>query len=169
MTTSHHITNWIKTTIDTSSKEWLFLTFRADGYVINRNNHHHSVWNTGAVPTIERVKMALGWTITECRRKHGRKMRFAAFVGGEPSIDIFPHIHAFLELPTHTSPDTMTEYLDLIWSKKLAKLLKQPINSSVTSEIKTKGKAAIKYSARYEGQTFSMGDEKLIGNNSFFI
>ena len=63
----------------------------------------------------------------------------------------------------------MTEYLDLIWSKKLAKLLKQPINSSVTSEIKTKGKAAIKYSARYEGQTFSMGDEKLIGNNSFFI
>ena len=169
MTTSHHITNWITTTIDASPNQWLFLTFRCDGYITNRNNHHHSVWNTGAVPTIERVKMALSWTITECRRKHDRKMRFAAFVGGEPSIGIFPHIHAFLELPRHTTPDTMTEYLDLIWSKKLVKLLKQPISSSVTSQILNNGKAAIKYAERYEGLTFSMGDEKLISNKSFFI
>ena len=169
MTTSHHITNWITTTIDTSSNEWLFLTFRADGYVINRNNHHHSAWNTGAVPTIERVKMGLSWTITECRRKHDRKMRFAAFVGGEPSIGVFPHIHAFLELPTHTTPDTMTEYLDLIWSKKLAKLLKQTISSSVTSQLLNNGADALLYCSRYEGQTFSRADEKVILNNSFFI
>jgi hypothetical protein len=169
MNTSHHITNWITTTIDTSSKEWLFLTFRADGYVINRNKHHHSVWNTGAVPTIERVKMALSWTITECRRKHDRKMRFAAFVGGEPAIGVFPHFHAFLELPTNTSQDTMTEYLDLIWSKKLAKLLKQPINSNVTSQLLSNGADALHYCSRYEGQTFSRADEKVIVNNSFFI
>ncbi|CAM8667268.1 hypothetical protein MCEMSE6_00534 [Oxalobacteraceae bacterium] len=169
MTTSHHITNWITTTIDTSSKEWLFLTFRADGYITNRNNHHHSVWNNGAVPTIERVKMALSWTITECRRKHDRKMRFAAFVGGEPSIGVFPHIHAFLELPTNTSHDTITEYLEMIWSKKLAKLLKQPINSRVTSQILNNGADALLYCSRYEGQTFSRADEKVILNNSFFI
>ena len=169
MNTPHHITNWVMTTIDTSPNQWLFLTFRADGYITNRNKHRHSAWNNGAVPTIEKVKTALSWTITECRRKHGRKMQFVAFIGGEPAIGVFPHFHAFLELPTNTSQDTMTEYLDLIWSKKLAKLLKQPISPSVTSEIKRKGKAAIKYSARNEGQTFSMGDEKLIGNNSFFI
>ena len=169
MTTSHHITNWILTNLDTSSKEWLFLTFRADEYVTNRNKHRHFVWSNGAVPTIEKVKTALSWTITECRRKHGRKMRFAAFVGGEPSIGVFPHIHAFLELPTHTTHDTMTEYLDLIWSKKLAKLLKQPIRSSVTSQILRNGADALHYCSRYEGQTFSKADEKVILNNSFFI
>ena len=169
MNTSHHITNWITTTIDTSPNQWLFLTFRADGYITNRNKHRHSAWTNGAVPTIEKVKTALSWTITECRRKHGRKMRFAAFVGGEPSIGVFPHIHAFLEMPKHTSHHSITEYLEMIWSKKLAKLLKQPINSNVTSQLLNNEKAATKYSARNEGQTFSMGDEKLIGNKSFFI
>jgi len=169
MTTSHHITNWVMTTIDASPNQWLFLTFRADGYITNRNNHRHSAWSNGAVPTIEKVKISLSWTITECRRKHGRKMRFAAFVGGEPSIGVFPHIHAFLELPTNTSHNTITEHLDLIWSKKLTKLLKQPIRSSVTSQLLNNGADALLYCSRYEGQTFSRAAEKVIVNNSFFI
>jgi hypothetical protein len=96
-------------------------------------------------------------------------MRFAAFVGGEPEISVFPHIHAFLELPTNTSHDTITEYLEMIWSKKLAKLLKHPINSTVTSQILSNGADALLYCSRYEGQTFSRADEKVIVNNSFFI
>ena len=62
-------------------------------------------------------------------------MRFAAIVGGEPSIGVFPHIHALLELPQHTTPEEIVEYLASLWKRKLKKKLKQIVVSSVTYEV----------------------------------
>ena len=94
-------------------------------------------------------------------------MKFAAFYGGEPSIGVFPHIHAVIEQPTHITQHDLTHYLDSLWNRKLFKLLNQQVIASVKSELLRNSDAAIAYLSRYEGNTFSIGDEKVIVNNTF--
>jgi REP element-mobilizing transposase RayT len=96
-------------------------------------------------------------------------MRFAAFVGGEPSIGVFPHIHGLLELPQNTTPEEIVEYLASLWSRKLKKKLKQSVKSSVKYEVMRGAKGFSSYCSRNEGTTFSLGDEKLILNKSFYF
>jgi hypothetical protein len=96
-------------------------------------------------------------------------MRFAGFVGGEPTIGVFPHIHALIELPQHTTPEEIVEYLNSLWKRKLKKKLKQIVVSSVTYEVIKNANKFTSYCSRNEGGTFSLGDEKLILNNSFFL
>ena len=118
---SNDITRWISDTIIESDSTWLALVFRVDGTVKFSNKTKKSVWAQGCVSAFENTKCVLSWTITECRRKYDRKMRFAGFVGGEPSIGVFPHIHGLLELPQHTTPEEIVEYLASLWSRKLQK------------------------------------------------
>jgi len=166
---SKDITHWISNTIIESDSTWLALVFRVDGTVQFANKTKKSVWTQGCVSAFENTKCVLSWTITECRRKYDRKMRFAGFVGGEPSIGVFPHIHGLLELPHHTTPQEIVEYLASLWSRKLKKKLKQPVESSVTYEVIKNANKFASYCSRNEGGTFSLGDEKLILNNSFFL
>lgn len=165
----HNINQWITDTINDSPNTWLHLLFRADGTILNGHNLRQSVWSQGSIPTIDKVHKALSWTITECRRKYDRKMKFAAFLGGEPKLAVFPHIHAFVELPTHTTQEILTDYLDHLWYLKLKKSFKHPVISSVTSQVIIDGKSCTSYCSRFEGVTFSFGDDKVIVNNSFYM
>jgi len=166
---ANELNKWISNSITDSPNTWLFLLFRIDGRITTGHNLRQSVWSQGSISVIEKVKTSLSWTITECRRKYDRRMKFAGYFGGEPEFGVFPHIHAALELPTHTSQDTITEYLDNLWNIKLTKSLNQSVNSNVSSEILHDAKSCTSYCARYEGNTFSFGDEKVIVNNSFFF
>jgi hypothetical protein len=166
---SNDITRWISDTIIESDTTWLALVFRVDGTVQFANKTKKSVWAQGCVSAFENTKCVLSWTITECRRKYDRKMRFAGFVGGEPTIGVFPHIHALIELPQHTTPEEIVEYLASLWSRKLKKKLKQSVKSSVKYEVMRGANEFSSYCSRNEGSTFSLGDEKLILNNSFFL
>ena len=166
---TNDFTHWLASSISESPNIWLFLLFRVDGTITNGHNLRQSVWSQSSISVIEKVKTALSWTITESRRKYNRHMKFAGYLGGEPDSGIFPHIHAVIELPIHTSQETLTEYLDYLWQRKLEKSFKQPIRSSVTSEVLKNGDGALGYCSRYEGHTFSFGDEKVIVNNSFYI
>ena len=166
---SKDITGWISDKIIESDTTWLALVFRVDGTVQFANKTKKSVWTQGCVSAFENTKCVLSWTITECRRRYDRKMRFAAFVGGEPTIGVFPHIHALIELPQHTTPQEIVEYLNSLWKRKLKKKLKQIVVSSVTYEVIKDANKFTSYCSRNEGGTFSLGDEKLILNNSFFL
>ena len=166
---SNDITRWISNTIIESESTWLVLVFRVDGTIKLANKTKKSVWAQGCVSAFENTKCVLSWTITECRRRYDRKMRFAGFVGGEPSIGVFPHIHALLELPQHTTPQEIVDYLDSLWSRKLKKKLKQIVVSSVTYEVMKDANKFTSYCSRNEGGTFLMGDEKVILNKSFYI
>ncbi len=166
---TNDLTNWLSSSISESQNIWLFLLFRVDGTITNGHNLRQSVWSQGSISVIEKVKTALSWTITESRRKFNRQMKFAGYLGGEPDSGIFPHIHAVIELPTHTSQEVLTAYLDYLWQRKVEKSFKQPIRSSVTSQVLKYGGNAMRYCSRYEGQTFSFGDEKVIVNNSFYF
>ena len=165
----NHITSWIKDSINGSDKNWLSLVFRVDSFVLGADNSVRSPWHKGLVSPADQTLRALSWTITECRRKHDRKMKFAGFYGGEPSIGVFPHIHAVIERPTHITQHELTNYLDSLWTKKLHKLLHQQVIASVKSQSLNNTDAAVKYFSRYEGNTFSFGDEKVIINNSFYM
>ena len=165
----NHISSWIKDSINGSDKNWLSLVFRIDSFVLGADNSVRSAWHKGLVSPADRTIKALSWTITECRRKHNRKMKFAAFYGGEPSIGVFPHIHAVIEQPPHITQHDLTDYLDSLWNRKLLKLLNQQVIASVKSELLRNSDAAIAYLSRYEGNTFSIGDEKVIINNSFYM
>ena len=166
---SNDITHWISNTIIESDSTWLALVFRVDSNISFANSTKKSVWAQGCVSAFENTKSVLSWTITECRRKYDRKMRFSGFVGGEPTVGVFPHIHALIELPHHTTPEDIVDYLDSLWSRKLKKKLKQFVASSVTYEILKDANSFALYCSRYEGGTFSLGDEKVILNNSFYI
>ena len=166
---SNDISRWISNTIIESDSTWLALVFRVDGTVQFANKTKKSVWTQGCVSAFENTKCVLSWTITECRRKYDRKMRFSGFVGGEPTIGVFPHIHALLELPHHTTPQEIVEYLASLWSRKLKKKLKQSVKSSVKYEVMRGANEFTSYCSRNEGSTFSLGDEKLILNKSFYF
>jgi hypothetical protein len=159
--------SWITESISNSTSIWVALTFRVDGYVLNGHQQMQSCWKNDSTCIQQRVTKALEWTITEFRRKFFRKMRFAAFWGGDSDIGIFPHIHAVLEAPIGTTREEIQTYLSELWGKKLAKTLRCFVNSSVYVEGLHFPKKFIPYCIRYEGKTFSLGDEKVIVNKSF--
>ena len=161
------IESWISESISNSTSNWAALTFRVDGYVLNGHQQRQSCWKNDSTCIQQRVTKALEWTITEFRRKFFRKMRFAAFWGGESDGGIFPHIHAVLEAPTGMTGEEIHQYLSELWGKKVAKTLRCDVDSSVHLEELDEPKKFIPYCIRYEGRTFSTGDEKVIVNRSF--
>lgn len=137
--------------------------------VTNGRSVQQSPWSQSATCSIELLKTALSWTITECRRKHNRQMKFVGYLGGEPNQGIYPHIHAIIEIPAGVSADAFLAYLQDLWSKKLKKKFKQYVPSAVLSESLRSSLLYAYYSSRYEGSTFNAGDEKVIINNSFYL
>jgi hypothetical protein len=166
---TYAINDWINQTISDSSCEWMVLTFRSDAYVCNGHNRRQSVWNTNVTCSIEKVKKALDWTVTEFKRKNGRRLRFVSYLGGEQHLGIFPHIHGLIELPNNMSELQLKLCLEKLWIKKLKKIFKEHIESSVHVEKLKSLKQYTSYCARYEGNTFNIGDEKVLLNKSFNI
>ena len=119
----YSISKWINETVKSSTSNWAVITFRCDGYVINGHGIKQSVWGDGATSPKAKIEKALEWTITEFKRKHGRKLKFASYFGGEQSIGVFPHIHALLELPVDLDINQLTQYLSTLWKRKLLKTL----------------------------------------------
>ncbi len=163
------IAQWIETSIRESDGQWLALIFRADGIVVNGHLSPQSPWSQSATCSIELLKTALSWTITECRRHYSRRMRFVGYLGGEPSQGVYQHIHAILELPSGVSADELIQYLSDLWAKKLKKKFKQYLPSKVLSQPLKQNAMYAYYASRYEGKTFCAGDEKVIINNSFLL
>ena len=163
------INDWINHTVNTSNSKWWVLTFRCNGSVVNGHFKKQSVWNDKDTCSIEKVKTALSWTITEFRRKHGRDLKFAAYLGGEKSLDIYPHIHALLEEPIGIDALETKQILERLWKNKLIKTLKTNISSSVHIENLQSSTHYTHYCGRWEGTTFNLGDAKVIVNNSFNI
>lgn len=165
----NNIAKWINASVNQSDCQWLALVFRADGQVTNGHLVQQSPWSQSATCSIELLKTALSWTITECRRKHNRQMKFVGYLGGEPSQGTYPHIHAIIEIPAGVPEDAFLVYLQDLWSKKLQKKFKQYVPSSVLSQPLNNSAMYAYYSSRYEGNTFNAGDEKVIINNSFCL
>ena len=94
-------------------------------------------------------------------------MKFVSYLGGEQSADVFPHIHALLELPLEMDEVHLEETLSILWKKKLFKTLNAPIQSSIHVEKLKSSKRYLTYCGRYEGSTFKLGDEKVLVNRSF--
>ena len=163
----YSINDWIEQTVNAKTSNWVVLTFRCDGYVVNGHGKRQSVWGNGATCSREKVTTALDWTITEFKRKHGRRLKFVSYLGGEQSADVFPHIHALLELPIEIDEVQLQETLSILWKKKLFKTLNAPIQSSVHVEKLNCSKRYLSYCGRFEGITFKLGDEKVLVNKSF--
>jgi hypothetical protein len=94
-------------------------------------------------------------------------LKFVSYLGGEQSADVFPHIHALLELPIEIDEVQIQETLSLLWKKKLFKTLNASIQSSVHVEKLKSSKRYLSYCGRFEGITFKLGDEKVLVNKSF--
>ena len=164
---NYSINDWIEQTVNASSCHWAVITFRSDGYVLNGHGKRQSVWGNGATCSREKVTKALDWTITEFKRKHGRRLKFVSYLGGEQTADVFPHIHALLELPLEIDEVHLEETLSILWKKKLFKTLNAPIQSSIHVEKLISSKLYLSYCSRFEGITFKLGDEKVLVNKSF--
>jgi hypothetical protein len=169
MAMTNNIAQWIDSTVKTSDSQWLALVFRADGFVTNGHFVSQTPWSQSATCSIELLKTALSWTITECRRHYCRSMRFVGYLGGEPAQGVFPHIHAIIELPNGVSQEDLVLYLSDLWAKKIKKKFRQYISSEVLSQPLKNSAIYASYASRYEGTTFCAGDEKVIINNSFFL
>jgi hypothetical protein len=165
----NNIANWIEASVQQSENQWLALVFRADGLVTNGYLAQQSPWSQSATCSIELLQTALSWTITECRRKHYRQMRFVGYLGGEPSQGTYPHIHAIMEIPEGLLEAEFLAYLQALWSTKLRKKFKQYVSSAVLSQPLKSSVLYAYYASRNEGSTFSAGDEKVIINNSFYL
>ena len=165
----NNIAEWVDTETKNSDSEWLAVVFRADGMVTNGHQNQQSPWSQSATCSIELLKTAFSWTITECRRHHYRNMKCVGYIGGEPCHGTHPHIHAILELPPSVIEADFIQYLDCLWSKQLKKKFKQYLSSKVLSQPLKSSQLYAYYSSRYEGTTFCAGDEKVIINNSFFL
>jgi hypothetical protein len=163
------INDWIEQAVNAEPSNWVVLTFRCDGYVLNGHGKKQSVWGNGATCLREKVTKALDWTVTEFKRKHGRRLKFVSYLGGEQSADVFPHIHALLELPEEIDEVQLQETLSILWNKKLFKTLNATIQSSVHVEKLKSSKRYLSYCARFEGITFKLGDEKVLINKSFTL
>jgi hypothetical protein len=165
----NNIAQWIDDSVKNSDSQWLALVFRADGLVTNGHQVRQSPWSKSATCSIELLKTALSWTITECRRKHYRQMKFVSYLGGEPIQGTHPHIHAIIEIPAEVLEGEFLSYVQELWSKKLKKKFKQFVPSAVLSQPLKSSTLYAYYSSRYEGSTFNAGDEKVIINNSFYL
>jgi hypothetical protein len=165
----NNIAKWIEASVQNSPSQWVALVFRADGLVTNGHLAQQSPWSQSATYSIELLKTALSWTITECRRRHFRQMRFVGYLGGEPSQGTYPHIHAIMEIPEGLLEAELLAYLQTLWSTKLKKKFKQYVSSAVLSQPLKSSVLYAYYASRNEGSTFSAGDEKVIINNSFYL
>jgi hypothetical protein len=130
--------------------EWVLATFRADGAM-----------GSG----FSRSMKALDWTIDDAQRhwKNGKLLRFVPYIGGEPSNGVATHIHALVELPSGTSLEDFTERLEDRWGYFVKKVQNREVNASVWTRLYQSGEGEeMLYFARYEGPTFSMGEEKVM-------
>lgn len=128
---TNEINQWIKSSVEQSENEWVVLTIRADGTVKNGAQIRQKLWSTSATFSIDKVKRALDWTITEERRKHKKRMGFVAWFGGDVKNDVYDHIHAVLEIPAGCDKDEIVARLNYLWKRNLEKLFKQDVKASI--------------------------------------
>lgn len=126
-----NINKWINDAVNKSENEWVVLTIRADGTVINGAGIRQTLWSTSASSSIDKVFRALDWTITEERRKHKKRLGFASWLGGDAKNGVHEHIHAVLEIPANCDKDEIVARLSYLWKRNLQKLFKQDINATI--------------------------------------
>ena len=125
------INQWIASAVNESGNEWHVLTIRADGKVVNGSQKKQTLWSTSATFSIDKVTRALDWTITEERRKHKKRLGFAAWLGGDANNGVHDHIHALIEISANCDKNEIVGRLSYLWKRNLEKLFKQDVNASI--------------------------------------
>jgi hypothetical protein len=69
------------------------------------------------------------------QRKKGIKNMCVPFEGGDISNGIWNHIHALIQLPSSTSIDELSEYLNKIYKSKMEALLHDAKGSIIQAEV----------------------------------
>ena len=165
MQTDTQILNWIQTEVQESTNEWLALTFRVGGTFSNGFGLQQSPWRQP-----EKIKTALAWTISAARRRlKGKNLRFCGYLGGDDLADVFPHIHALMEVPFGNTSKEIIEVLRPYWQQMIERKFIRNLKSSVYQDSVISSSNYLHYIARYEGETFGSGDSKLVLNRSFLF
>jgi hypothetical protein len=159
------IKNWINSEIAHSHNEWLVLTFRIDGSILNGFGLQESAWKQP-----EKVATALSWAINALRRRLKKQnLRFCGYFGGEPAKVVFPHIHGLVEIPHGITSTEIIEILLRYWRQMVERKFKRSLITAIYQDSVISSRNYLHYIARYEGQTFGSGDSKLVLNRSFLF
>lgn len=141
--------------LDAQSCDWVMTVFRAEGVLANPNARSHS-------------QVALGWTLNLVAKHYkATQLNFVCWIGGEPNDlarQVQPHIHALMEYPSGCpTRDELEDYTRDVWKKCLARKHQRPIKCDVLMRDYRRGThEEIRYFERFEGHSFSQGNEKLL-------
>jgi hypothetical protein len=165
------INQWLQDAVKQSENEWVVLTIRADGTVTNGSQVKQTLWSTSATYSIDKVNRALDWTITEERRKHKKRLGFAAWLGGDKEYGVQDHIHAAMEIPANCDKHEMVNRLNYLWNRNLKKLFKQEINSVIylDEEALVSAERYGSYCIRSEGSVRIGPTDKLLMSRSLSL
>jgi len=164
---NNDISLWIQQTIESSTSDWVVLTLRIDGMLVNASGIAKSPWNSSVVGGLSKVESSLKWALGMLRRSRKHEIRFAGYHGGDYATDIQPHIHAICEIPPNSTPADIAESLQLYWQHSVKRRFKFYLPTAVYQDKLMSSKDYLGYISRYEGKMFGYGDSKLILNRSF--
>lgn len=164
------IREWINEVLTESESEWVIAVFKLNGGFMDGSGRSRQSINEMSLP---RVLKSLDWTITTTRRKLGSKsMRFVPFIGGDEKTGVNTHIHSIIEIPPHSNIYELSDTLNRYWSEYSAKSVQGDIKSEVWINPMDldKSRNHLYYVTRFEGDSYSFGDEKvLIQCKSFLL
>ncbi len=166
---NNDISSWIEESLKSDLDNIAAITFRVDGTMKNASAISQTPWSNNATGSIELVKKALDWTITELRRANKNKLKFVAFVGGEGSSGVVGHFHALLEFPSGVDKELFICKLEQLWSQKVSRALKQTLKTSVYAEPVRHKEAFSEYCQRFEGTTYGSGSSKVVMSKSLSL
>ena len=161
------VANWIQKTIESSNNDWVVLTLRIDGMLVNTSGVAQSPWNSSCAGGLSKVEGSLSWALGMLRRTRRQEIRFAGYHGGDYAKGIQPHIHAICEIPSNSPRAVFVESLQLYWQHSVERRFKVYLPTSVFQDKLMSSNQYLKYISRYEGRKFGYGDSKLILNGSF--
>ena len=164
---NNNITLWIQKTIESSKTDWMVLTLRIDGMLVNASGVAQSPWNISCAGGLSKVESSLNWTLGMLRRTRKQEIRFAGYHGGDYAKGIQSHIHAICEIPSNSTHTELIESLRLYWQHSVERRFKVYLPTSVYQDKLMSGNEYLRYISRYEGKMFGYGDSKLILNRSF--
>ncbi len=165
----NEITQWIEESLTSDLDNIAALTIRVDGCLKNGSQISQSAWSQSATYSIELVKTALDWTISQLRRAHKKTLKFVACLGGEQSLGVAGHFHALLEYPAGVDKDQFIDRLRKLWARNVAKKLKQSLQTTVYAEPLRDKAEFSRYCQRFEGTTFGSGSSKVVMSKSFSL
>jgi hypothetical protein len=151
------IEQWISNTIEKSKSDWMIAVFKLEGSFTDANGIKRQVLSQQ-----RQFYRALDWTIQSSRRKLKCEISFIPFIGGDPSLGIATHIHAFVEIPPKVEFLAARSVLNDYWQDMPERTFKTAVVPFMWSEMLDKSQALnhIYYCSRYEG--FIKGADKVL-------